>query len=116
MEGSHILILDASFIILTFVLRSLQVVSAFWFSVLGLLLFGAYVLLKNSVGGVMPYAVLQVADLPFALSALTYGGTSFLLSIAPGGKVSKALAAVTVVGVLGIFGMLAWLNYLPLFQ
>lgn len=93
-------------------LRALQVISAFWFSVIGLALFGAYVLLRNSMGGTVPYAVLQIADLPFALAALTYGGASFLLSVSQG-RVSRPLAAGTFVVLAGIFGVLVWLNYLP---
>lgn len=96
-------------------LRALQVISAFWFSVIGLALFGAYVLLKNSIGGTVPYAVLQIADLPFALAALTYGGTSFLLSVSQQ-RVSRPLAVGTFLILAAIFGVLAWLNYLPLFQ
>ncbi|MDO8649422.1 MAG: hypothetical protein Q7R81_06615 [Candidatus Peregrinibacteria bacterium] len=56
-------------------------VSAFLFYILVLTFFVAYILLQNGVEA--PWAAwwLQVADLPLALSAVVFGGTSLYNSI-----------------------------------
>jgi hypothetical protein len=60
---------------------TLHRVSGICFYVLGLTYFLAYIGVRNDVLGSTSAVWMQVADLPFALSAITYGGLSFYRSL-----------------------------------
>lgn len=61
-------------------LRLLHSVSAACFYSLGLAFFVAYALIRNNLWGDVPTVWMKVADLPFLLTGLTYGGISLVLS------------------------------------
>jgi hypothetical protein len=84
--------------------------SGLCFYVLGLSGFIAYLFVRNNMWPGWSAAWLQIADLPFALSALTYGGLSFYKSLA--GDQSKPILGWIVAVVLGvIFGVLVIANF-----
>ena len=72
-------------------LRYIHQLSAFLFYTFGLSFFAAYILVRNGYGGMAPSIWLQVADLPFALCAILYGGLSLYLSLQHPSRSSKAL-------------------------
>lgn len=84
--------------------------SGFCFYLLGLSGFIAYLLVKNNIWAAPSAAWLQMADLPFALSALTYGGLSFYKSLA-GDQKKPVLAGVTFVILAVIFGVIVIGNF-----
>ncbi len=64
--------------------------SAICFYVLGGTFFLAYLMMRNGIAANASAVWMQVADLPFALSAFTFGGLSFYRSLSPD-KESKNL-------------------------
>ncbi len=81
---------------------TLKNISGFCFYLFGITLFASYVMFTNDIYARESAWWLQRIDLPFALSAFVYGGTSLYLSLAPKNKTSKALAwAIT--AILGTF-------------
>ncbi len=85
--------------------------SAFFFYVLGGSFFVAYLLLRNSVWPQASALWLQVADLPFALSAILYGGLSLYASLSTPGKPSRLLAWGIAVPLGLLFVLLLVMNF-----
>ncbi len=92
-------------------LRYLHQLSALAFYLLGLSFFVAYVLLHNDVRPYFTALWLQTADLPFALSAILYGGLSLYLSLQTEGARSRALQWGIGVPLAGLFLLLLVLNF-----
>ena len=69
----------------------LQRIAGFFFFLLGASFFVAYVLLRNNLYADDAAWWMQVADLPLALSAIVYGGTSFIMSMKSPHRTSRAL-------------------------
>lgn len=92
-------------------LRTLQHLSGFFFYLLGSTFFIAYILLKNKLWAVESATWIQIADLPLALSALTYGGLSLYLSVRT--DASKILAWLIGVPLALFFGLIVVLNFWP---
>ncbi|MBI1813103.1 hypothetical protein HY285_03510 [Candidatus Peregrinibacteria bacterium] len=91
-------------------LKFLHQLSAIFFSLLGSSFFVAYLLVRNSIGGIWPAWWLQVADLPLALCALMYGGLSLYQSLTIKGH-SRALGW-TLGVITGIFFLfIVFLNF-----
>ncbi len=93
----------------------LQKLSAFFFYILGLSFFACAVFLRSGIGGALPAQWMQVADLPLALSAVTFAGTSLILSVRTNGRSGRTLIIVTSVFLGLLFLALATLNFWPLF-
>ncbi len=89
----------------------LHQLSSFFFYVLGGSFFLAYLLLRNGVWPTASALWLQVADLPFAFAAITYGGLSLYSSLATPGKPSRALAIAIGVPLALLFIVLVILNF-----
>jgi hypothetical protein len=62
-------------------LKFLQSLSAVCFFLLGITFFVAFLFLRNNVQMIWSAWWMQVADLPLLVSAVTYGATSFMLSV-----------------------------------
>jgi hypothetical protein len=92
------------------VLRYLHALSSFFFYTLGVSFFVAYLLFRSGIWPVASALWLQVADLPFALCAILYGGLSFYLSLRPEGG-SKALAWGVAIPLALVFCFLVVLNF-----
>ena len=71
--------------------RLLHSISAFCFYLLGSTFFLAYVLQRNVIAGDWPVYWMQVADLPFLLAGLTYGGISLSLSFGEHHKAARII-------------------------
>ncbi len=91
--------------------KYLQQLSAFFFYALGISFFVAYLLLRNNVVPEWSSLWLQVADLPFAFSAILYGGLSLYLSLLVPGKSSKFLPWLIGVPLVALFVFLVALNF-----
>lgn len=85
--------------------------SAFLFFLLGSSFFGAYLLYRNDIGEGWPRWWLAIADLPLALVAVIYGGTSLYLSLRKPDKGSKVLAAFIIIPLVAIFTVVIVLNF-----
>ena len=96
--------------------RFLHQLSAVCFYVLGASFFVAYALLRREVGGQWPAWWLQTADLPLALSAITYGGLSVYLSVWGNRGPSRLLAILIGVPLAGFFLLLVALNFSVLWR
>ena len=94
-------------------LHFLRSLSAFFFYLLGITFFVAYVMLRNSAGGTWPAYWVQVAALPLALCAVLYAGLSLYLSLHSGEKHSKALMAGIGIPLLAFFLLIVVLNFWP---
>lgn len=95
----------------SFVSRYLHQLSAFFFYVLGLSFFAAYILLRNDVVGEWSALWLQVADLPFILSAVLYGGLSLYFSLVNPGQRSRSLGFAIAIPLALIFLLLVVFNF-----
>ena len=95
-------------------LKFLQQLSAFCFFLLGITFFVAFLLLQNNVQSVWSAWWMQVADLPFLVSAVTYGATSFLLSV-KGRTASRALTIIVLVFCALFLGAVFTLNFWGVF-
>jgi hypothetical protein len=93
------------------VLRYLHQLFALAFYSLGLSFFVAYVLLHNEVWPGFTALWLQIADLPFALSAMLYGGLSLYLSLQSEGKRSRGLQWGIGAPLAGLFFLILVLNF-----
>lgn len=91
--------------------KYLHQLSSFFFYVLGLSIFAAYILLRNEVAGAWSALWLQVIDLPFALTAMAYGGLSLYLSLTRPGQIAPKLAWGIAAPLIALFGVLAVLNF-----
>lgn len=80
------------------------------FYLLGGSFFIAYVLLKNNIYPLHAAWWMQVADLPFAATALLYGGLSLYGSLR-GGKPSRVLPFVIGIPLVALFAFLVFLNF-----
>jgi len=85
--------------------------SGFFFYLLGSSYFVAYLLHFNQIGGLWGRWWMDIADLPFALTALLYGGSSLYSSITT--KDQKSFAAIFIIGVplIAVFCFLCALNF-----
>lgn len=88
--------------------------SGFCFYILGLSGFVAFLFTKNNLWAGPSSLWLQIADLPFALSALTYGGLGFYFSLS-GGQKRPVLGTVTFIVLAVIFGVIMIGNFWGLF-
>ncbi|MDD4287169.1 MAG: hypothetical protein PHO20_01880 [Candidatus Peribacteraceae bacterium] len=90
---------------------SLHRISAILFYLLAGSFFVSYLLLRNSIG--LPWSQwwMNVADLPLALVAVLYGGTSLYRSVKRTEGVSKPLLIVIGVPLLAFFILLIVLNF-----
>jgi hypothetical protein len=93
------------------VTRFLQQLSGFFFYALGLSFFVAYVLVRNRIGGIYPAWWLQVADLPLALAAVTYGGVSLYQSVTAPGRRTRIAAFVIGIPLVLFFAALVAINF-----
>jgi hypothetical protein len=91
-------------------LRLLHQLAAFFFYILGLTFFAAYLLLRHGLGGMWPAWWLQVADLPLALCAILYGGMSMHASLA-GVKHPRVLAGIISIPLIAVFLLLLFVNF-----
>lgn len=88
----------------------LHKLSAILFYVLGASFFVAYLLYRNDIGTFGGWW-LNVADLPLALAAVIYGGSSLYLSVTPKEKTSKTVAIVIGIPLTALFVWLVVLNF-----
>ncbi len=92
-------------------LRFLHHLSGFFFYLLGLSFFVAWVMMKNLML-VQPSTVwMQVADLPLAFSAIVYGGLSLYLSLYDAGHPSKFLMWIIGAPLVVFFGLILMMNF-----
>ena len=92
-------------------LRYLHQLSSLSFYVLGASFFVAYLMLRNNVWPGTSALWLQVADLPFALAAILYGGLSLYFSLAPAKRASGTLALLIGIPLVALFVFLLILNF-----
>lgn len=85
--------------------------SAACFYILGGSFFLAYVFFRNGMQGTWPAWWMQVADLPFLLAALLYGGLSLYLSLQSPNRPSRALGYVVAIPLILFFLTLVVLNF-----
>lgn len=90
--------------------------TAILFYLVGTTFFLAYLLYYNEIGGNTGYWWLTIADLPLAMVAMLYGGSSLYLSVKPKNKDPLALKLVIFVPLMLIFAALVILNFWPLLQ
>lgn len=95
--------------------RYVHTLSAVFFYALGISFFVAYLIGNQGISD-WGYWWLRIADLPLALSAMVYGGTSLYLSIRPGDNPSKALGWSIGIILLCAFVFVAVLNFWGLLQ
>lgn len=96
---------------MSFVMSFLHRLSGFFFYVLGVTYFLAYILLHNRVWPVEAALWMQVADLPFAFAAIFYAGLSFYLSVRGETSSGKVLGWVVAVPLAVLFFFLVALNF-----
>jgi hypothetical protein len=92
-------------------LRYLQQLSGFFFYALGISFLIAYLLLRNALWPDFSSIWLQVADLPFALCAILYGGLSLYLSLAIPGRSGRMIGWLIAVPLAIVFLILVILNF-----
>ena len=89
----------------------LNKLSAVLFYVLGTSFFVAYLLsVKDSMEPLVSMW-LRIGDLPLAVVAMLYGGTSLYLSVKPADKFSRGLAITIAVPLIALFIFLFMLNF-----
>ena len=91
--------------------RSLHRLSAVFFYLLGGSFFVAYLLFRNSLFPPWPETWLKIADLPFALAALLFGGSSLYVSVHRKETVSWPLLIFVSLPLLALFAFLVMLNF-----
>ncbi len=91
-------------------IAQLHRISSIAFYVLGGTFFLAYLMMRNGIAANASATWMQVADLPFALAALAFGGLSFYRSLTPG-KDSKSLALGIGLPLAAFFLLLLVLNF-----
>jgi len=91
--------------------ESIHRASGLVFYLLGTTLIAAYVLMANKIYTAQSAWWLQRADLPFALAAILYGGTSLYLSLNPKQKRVPVLAAFIIIPLAAFFIFLVILNF-----
>ncbi len=85
--------------------------SSFLFYLLGSSLFIAYLLMHNNIKAETSAWWLQRADLPFALIAILYGGTSLYRSLHNRETFSPPLAIAIAVPLIAFFVVITMLNF-----
>lgn len=91
-------------------LKNLQIVAGFLFYLIGFWIFILVFLIKNQFYGEWPLVLLKSIDLPFALNALLYGGTSLKLSLGENTKTDMLDAILIFLGVF-CFVLVIYLNF-----
>lgn len=91
--------------------RYLHRISAILFYLLGASYFVGYLLHRNAMAGPWPLWWMSVADLPLALVALAYGGTSLYLSTKKTDQPQKGKAMLIALPLFLVFILLFLLNY-----
>lgn len=76
--------------------------------------FLAYLFFYNGIGGMIGKWWLTVGDLPLAMVAMLYGGTSLYLSVKPRNSDSLALKLVIFLPLGLIFAALLVMNFWPI--
>ena len=89
----------------------LKKLSGFLFYTLGLSFFAMYFAFKNQYLGILPEWWFEVFDIPLALSALLYGGTSLHSSLRSENNKAAISGVIISIILLAIFGVLFILNY-----
>ncbi|PIP65547.1 hypothetical protein COU77_03340 [Candidatus Peregrinibacteria bacterium CG10_big_fil_rev_8_21_14_0_10_49_16] len=92
----------------------LQKLSAILFYLLGLTVFGAYLLLRKELYAPWPLWWLTITDLPLLLTGLLYGSTSLYLSLQSASKPSLSLVFFIFVPALLLFVLFTVLNFWPI--
>lgn len=95
-------------------LKFFQQLSAACFYLLGVTFFLAFLFLQNEVQMIWSAWWMQVADLPLLVSAVTYGATSFLLSV-KGRKISPILTIIVALLCVLFLGAAITLNFWGVF-
>ncbi|MDD5041774.1 MAG: hypothetical protein PHX87_05220 [Candidatus Peribacteraceae bacterium] len=85
--------------------------SAILFYLLAGSFFVSYLLLRNGIGLAWPQWWMNIADLPLALVAALYGGSSLYRSVKRTEGVSKPLLIVISIPLLAFFTLLIVLNF-----
>lgn len=93
------------------VTQYIKAVSGFFFYLLGVGFFTAYLLAFNGMGGAWPRWWMEISDLPLTLTACVYGGISLYLSILQPDKHSKIAAAVIGIPLFAVFLFSLALNF-----
>ncbi len=93
------------------VTQYIKAVSGFFFYILGLSFFVAYLFAFNAMGGLWPRWWMDIADLPLTLTACMYGGISLYLSILQPDKHSKIAAVAIGVPLLAVLLFFIALNF-----
>lgn len=91
--------------------RSLHRLSAFLFYLLGASYFVSYLFYRNEMGAPWPMWWMSIADLPLALVALIYGGTSLYLSTQKTEQAQRVKAILIAIPLFVVFGVLVVLNF-----
>ena len=91
--------------------NELKTISGYFFYLLGASFFIAYLLLHNELWAPWPKWWMQVADLPLALSAIVYGGTSLYISVTHHEKRSKLAMIIIGLPLIALFGLFVVLNF-----
>jgi hypothetical protein len=91
--------------------RYLHSLSSFFFYALGLSFFAAYLLLRNDIWPQLSALWLQVADLPFALCAILYGGLSLYFSLRSPDRSSPLLGLLIGLPLVLLFGAIVAMNF-----
>ncbi|OGJ53921.1 hypothetical protein A3D11_00695 [Candidatus Peribacteria bacterium RIFCSPHIGHO2_02_FULL_49_16] len=92
----------------------LHKLSATLFFILGLTLFGAYVLLQKDLYTPWPMWWLTIVDLPILFIGLLYGSTSIYLSLQVENRPSRSLVFFIFIPALLFFVLFTVLNFWPL--
>lgn len=91
--------------------RYLHTLSAVLFYLLGLAAFGAYVLLKNDIGGTYPQFLLMIIDIPLLVVGALYGGISVYRSLKEDHAPSPILGIFIALPLILVVGFFAVLNF-----
>lgn len=90
---------------------SVHKTAAFLFYTLGLIILIGVVLIRQEIMQYTFRPIINSLDLPFMLSAITYGGMSVYKSVTPDGKRSPILAGIIIVVLAAFFGGAVYLNF-----
>jgi hypothetical protein len=93
------------------VVQHIKAVSGFFFYLLGISFFLAYLLAFNMLWAPWPRWWMDIADLPLAFSACVYGGASLYMSITQPDKHSKIAAFVIGLPLLAVLLFFVALNF-----
>jgi len=86
--------------------------SGFFFYLLGSSFFVAYALLTQKLWSTEAAVWMQIADLPLAFAALTYGGLSLYMSLgSPDEQLPRVLPWIIGIPLAMIFGLILAMNF-----